>query len=188
MNREPARIRSPAHGFELRLHPLESHCEQYPGPLRSGAAVLLKLGTQGSNRTAPACQIPAVFNLDLNEAAQPLLGRLRFVQFLQQRPESRNAQVNNGSANLVLRPEVVVDVAQWDSCLSRDVGNRRLAESVAVGDLNGRLQEARPVVCFQLWHCSVNSQLTDSNCIKASCDASTLDAAACSSVLSQSVN
>src|SRR6266403_758365 len=87
--------------------------------------MLLQFGTQSSDRTAAARQPLAVLDLDLYELAQPFSGRVCFVELLQQPLESRKAQLDDGVANLVLRLEVVVDVAQRNSGLLGDVGDRR---------------------------------------------------------------
>src|SRR5712692_225631 len=130
MHGEPARIGSFAKRLELRLHPCQSLREQYRRFLRNRATVLLQFGAQGPDRTAAARQPLTVFNLYLYEPAQPLCRRICFVQLLQQSPESRNAEVDNGIANLVLGFEVVVDVAEGNPSLLRDVRDRRAAAPI----------------------------------------------------------
>src|SRR5437879_13655532 len=103
MQGEPPRILSFAKPLELPLHPSQRFREQYPRSLRNCASVLLQFRAERSDRTATAGQLFTIPNLDLYKTAQPLFGRLRFVQLLQQPLESRNAQLNDGVPNLVLR-------------------------------------------------------------------------------------
>src|SRR5207248_9013092 len=91
----------------------------------------------------------------LGEAAQSLFGRTLFVQLLQQQPQSRNAEVDNGVGNLLLRLEVVVEIAQRNPGLLRNVSKSHGVEPVAMGDLHGGLKEPRPIVHFRFWHYSI---------------------------------
>src|SRR6266704_1179683 len=112
MHCEPARIGSFAQCLELRLHPSQGLREQCPRSLRNCAAVLLQFGAQRSDRTAAAGQPLAVLNLDLHKAAQPLLGRICFVQHLQRLPKSRNPQLDDDVSNLVFSLKVILDIPQ----------------------------------------------------------------------------
>ena len=111
--------------------------------------VFLQFGTQGSDRAATARQGSAVHNLDVYKSAEALLGGACFTEVLQQVLESRNAQLNNGVANLVLGLEVVVDVAQRNPSLLRNVSNRGAAESIEIGGLFGGSSQPSPAVCFR---------------------------------------
>src|SRR5207245_2468392 len=99
------------------------------------ATALMQFGTQGSDRTATARQPVAIFDLYLDKATEPLFGRIRLVQFLQQLPESRKTQLDDGIANLVLGLEVVVDIAQGDAGFLGDIGDRGGGEAVPISDL-----------------------------------------------------
>src|SRR6266513_1081540 len=116
--------------------------------------MLAQFGTQGPDRTTNAGQHVSVINLQLREAAQSLLRRIFFVELLQQHPQSRNPEIDNGISNLVLRLKVVVEIAQRNPALLRNVSKRNRVEPVAMGDLNGGLKEPRTIVRFRFWHYS----------------------------------
>ena len=63
--------------------------------------------------------------------------------------------LQHGSADLVLIFEVVIDIAQRDPGLLRNVLDRGTAEPAEIGGLPGGLQESAPAVCFHSWHYAV---------------------------------
>ena len=95
-----------------------------------------------------ARQGPAILDLGLNKGAEPLFGGFPLFELLQQLPEARNAQVDNGVADLILGLEVVVDVAEWDPGLFGDVGDGRVAKAKAISALFGGFEEPRAMVGY----------------------------------------
>src|SRR5215813_8342142 len=163
MQSEPARCGAFPDSSKLGLHPSQGLHEQSRRLLRQGPPVLVQLGAERSHGTAKPGQLLAPVHLDLHEAAQPLLGRSRLVQFCQQLSESRDAQVDDRVADLLLGLEVVVDIAQRDSGFLRDVGQRGIAEATPVGDLQSGLSEANSIIRFHSCHRDSMSRLTDPN-------------------------
>src|SRR5262249_713984 len=96
----------------------------------------------------------AVLDLYLDEAAQPFFRRTDLAELLEQKPESRNAQVDYGLANLVFGLEVVVNIAQRDPGLSGNVGQRSVAKPMSIGGLLRGMKQS--CVGFRFGHLFVS--------------------------------
>src|SRR5919201_6462812 len=97
---------------ELRLDPLQQHCERLGGVLGEWSLALLKLGAERSDWTAALCKVLSVADREFYERAQPRLRRVELVPSFAHGAGLSDAFCDDRIADLSLGLKVVVDIAE----------------------------------------------------------------------------
>lgn len=137
MKGKAARIITFTTSTELLLHPGESFGEQNAGFFCGRTAVFLQFRAQCADWASIAGELFAIFDFDLHEAAKTFPGRFGSIEFSQEFPESRDTQVDDGTADFVFGSKVVVNVTERDAGTMGDVGDGGAAETVSVSSFLG---------------------------------------------------
>lgn len=134
-----------AHGVKLLSEPSPELAENHSGIALRGVLQLGQLRTQGAHRAPEALDVLAIDDEHLRKALQALGRRCALVgPSLKHRPGFGGAMRDHRRKDVVLRLEVVIEIAARNLQLIRDVGKRGVLEAALIEQAVGFLDDQLP--------------------------------------------